>query len=105
MSRSLRPEVIAAARDLALREALAKLELRVNLDRDFRPTKNALTQRWIVDLPKGTAELLVTGAQWFDTRARVGGGGAIDLAMHLLGMPFITAVRALAKESRSPPSH
>lgn len=41
-------------------------------------------------------ELLVTGAKFFDTRADKGGGGAIDLAMHLLRLDFVAAVKRLS---------
>jgi hypothetical protein len=42
--------------------------------------------RLYVSSPEGAAwELLVTGPKWFDTRAGKGGGGGIDLVMHLLG--------------------
>jgi len=42
-------------------------------------------------------ELLTTGLKWFDTRANVGGGGSIDLAMHLLQLDFKQAVRKLRR--------
>ena len=34
-------------------------------------------------------------ARFYDTRARVGGGGAIDLAIHLTGYSFNDAVQLL----------
>ena len=43
----------------------------------------------------GMVELLVTGPKWYDTRAEKGGGGAIDLAMHLLRLDFVSAVKRL----------
>jgi hypothetical protein len=41
-------------------------------------------------------ELLATGVRWYDPRAKKGGGGAIDLAMHLLGLQFVDAVKRLS---------
>ncbi|MBZ3343388.1 hypothetical protein IPR00_22095, partial [Xanthomonas perforans] len=41
----------------------------------------------------GVVELLATGPKWYDTRAEKGGGGAIDLAMHLLRLDFVSAVK------------
>ena len=35
-------------------------------------------------------------AKFFDTRADKGGGGAIDLAMHLLRLDFVAAVKRLS---------
>jgi hypothetical protein len=32
---------------------------------------------------------------WYDTRAKIGGGDAIDLAMHVLRLSFVDAVRTL----------
>ncbi|WP_440525430.1 hypothetical protein [Serratia nevei] len=48
-----------------------------------------------VALGGGGVELLATGPKWYDTRAEKGGGGAIDLAMHLLRLDFVSAVKRL----------
>jgi len=40
--------------------------------------------------------IFTTGQRWFDNAAGVGGGGAIDLQMHLAGGDFTSACRALA---------
>ena len=40
--------------------------------------------------------IVITGAQWFDNKAAVGGGGAIDLEIHLTQASFRDACRALA---------
>ena len=45
-------------------------------------------------------EILTTGPKWYDTRARKGGGGAIDLAMHVLGVSFVDAVKQLTAAPR-----
>jgi hypothetical protein len=42
-------------------------------------------------------ELLVTGPKWYDTRAERGGGGAIDLAMYILRLSFVDAVKRLSR--------
>jgi hypothetical protein len=57
-------------------------------DRTFRPIKNATTSRWHVTVGGNDFELLLTGPKFWDTRARAGGGGAVDLAMHLSGADF-----------------
>lgn len=41
--------------------------------------------------------IVVTGFRWYDNKAQVGGGGAIDLQMHLTGTDFPTACKALAE--------
>jgi hypothetical protein len=40
-------------------------------------------------------EILVDGARFYDTRAGKGGGGAVDLVMHLWRVPFKQAVKML----------
>lgn len=66
-------------------------------DADFKPEKDARTVRLFVSSPEGFAwELLVTGPKWYDTRAGKGGGGGIDLVMHLLGLDFVKSVKLLA---------
>ena len=42
--------------------------------------------------------VVVTGSRWFDNKAGVGGGGAIDLVMHIAGVDFSVACRSLADE-------
>jgi hypothetical protein len=64
-------------------------------DRDFTALKNAHTHRWHVSAAGHDYEILTTGPKWFDTRANVGGGGAIDLAMHLHRSTFKQAVAKL----------
>lgn len=64
-------------------------------DRDFTPVKSGHTERWHVQAGGHDFEILVTGPKFFDTRAGKGGGGAVDLAMHLLGLPFKRAIRKL----------
>jgi len=44
--------------------------------------------------------IVATGSRWFDNKAGVGGGGAIDLQMHLAGEDFLTACRTLATQFR-----
>ncbi|WP_177142715.1 hypothetical protein [Variovorax sp. YR216] len=49
-------------------------------------------------------ELVLSGLQWFDTRAGKGGGGLIDLVMHLRACDFVSAVRALLNSPPLSPS-
>lgn len=67
----------------------------VKKDRDFTPLKNGHTARWHVHVAGHDHELLTTGPKFFDTHAGTGGGGAIDLTMHLFRMPFKQAMRKL----------
>lgn len=45
--------------------------------------------------------VVVTGSRWFDNKAGIGGGGAIDLCQHLTGADFTSACRILAEEVAS----
>jgi hypothetical protein len=65
------------------------------MDPDFTPIKNGHTQRWHLNVEGRDFELLTTGPKFFDTHSKTGGGGAIDLAMHLTGLPFKQAVKLL----------
>lgn len=67
----------------------------VKADLTFIPTKDARTRRWNVCTERGDYEILTTGCKWYDTRAKIGGAGAIDLTMHVLGLSFVDAVKRL----------
>lgn len=64
-------------------------------DATFVPVKNKHTHRWHVQTMGRHFEFLTTGPKWFDTRANRGGGGAVDLTMHLLRMDFKHAIGKL----------
>jgi len=89
---------IEALRALPIPEALMLLGLYVKLDRSYRPRKAPQERRLHVSLKLGeVVELLLIGEKWFDTRAEQGGGGAIDLVMHLYGESFLQAVQRLQR--------
>ncbi len=87
------PELLASLREMPVPAVLDTLELYWKHDRDFRPLKDKATIRVIVSIGGGNVELLATGAKWYDTRAQKGGFGAIDLAMYLLRLDFVSAVK------------
>ena len=95
MRRSFSQATLAALRELPSEEALARLAIFVKADETYRPAKQAASRRWQVRTTYGEFEILTTGAKWYDTRAKKGGGGAIDLAMHVLQMSFVQAVHHL----------
>lgn len=94
--RSFSPELLESLRSMVVTKALDALGLHWKLDPDFQPVKDAATIRLHVAVGGQVFELLVTGAKFFDTRADKGGGGAIDLAMHLLRLDFVAAVKRLS---------
>lgn len=79
-------------------EAVSVLRVLVDYskrDATFRPIKNPKTSRWHASLGGVEFELLLTGQRFWDTRGKRGGGGAVDLAMHLAGVDFKGAVNLL----------
>lgn len=97
MRKSFDEQELQRLREVPLGVALAALGRHVAVDRDFEPTKDARTERWLVDSGAGKAEILVTGPKWFDARRKRGGGGPIDLVMHLDNVSFVEAVRRLRR--------
>jgi hypothetical protein len=64
-------------------------------DKTFAPRERLGATRWHVGAAGFDFELLCTGPRFFDTRAEHGGGGAIDLVMHVFRVDFSHAVAML----------
>lgn len=94
--RSFPPELLDSLRAMTVQEALDRLCLYWKRDPDFQPLKDKATVRLNVSIGGQVFELLATGPKWYDTRAEQGGGGAIDLTMHLFGLSFVAAVKRLS---------
>jgi hypothetical protein len=101
--RSFSRATLASLRDIPSEEALTLLAIYCKADPLYVPVKDPLSRRWHVLTACGEFEILTTGpAKWYDTRAKKGGGGAIDLAMHLLQVSFVDAVKRLAERRHMP---
>jgi hypothetical protein len=96
---------LARLRQIPLETAWAVLAFQAKADSSYRPTKDLSSRRWHITSAGGDFELLTTGLKWYDTRACRGGGGAIDLTMHLLGISFVEAVKFLNAAAGSHGSH
>jgi len=106
VARSFSPAVLVALRALPSEAALGRLAIHFKADSTYHPVRQAASRRWHVRTVCGEFEILTTGVKWYDTRAKKGGGGAIDLAMHLLEVPFVDAVKQLTtRESDRGPDH
>ena len=102
MARSFSAALLEQVRAVPLPTALEGLGYHIAVDRDFAPAKDSRSQRWIVSSANGlSSELVVTGVKWFDTRAERGGGGSLDLVMHLEQLTFVAAVKRLEGVLRS----
>ena len=78
---------------------LEKLGCYAKADYTFEPLKAQGTQRFHVNAEGRDYELLLRGPKFFDTRLQRGGGGAVDLVMHVRHVDFKGAtdlLRALA---------
>lgn len=84
-------------------QVLRRLAIHLKPDRTYVPRKTPESRRWHLLTERGDFEILTTGNRWFDTHERRGGGSAIDLAMHLLGVSFVEAVKRLRDVPPSTP--
>ena len=96
--RSFDESMLAALRRIPSEQVLRQLAIHMKPDQTYVPRKNLGSRRWHVLAERGDFEILTAARLWFDTRERRGGGSAIDLAMHLLGVSFVEAVRRLSGE-------
>lgn len=93
--RSFDVVMLTRLRELPAEDAVKLLALHVKADPSYLPLKSNKSRRWHLRTTRGEFEILTTGLKWYDTRAQRGGGGAIDLAMHVLGLSFVDAVKHL----------
>lgn len=87
--------VLLRLRRLDAAQVLAALATHSKRDPTYVPVQNQLSERWHTNFGEQEFELLITGPKFWDTRGRVGGGGAIDLVMHLTGDTFKDAIQRL----------
>ncbi len=87
--------VLARLRELDASVVLVAVADHAKEDRTFAPTKNAGTTRWHATCGESEFELLLTGPKFWDSRSCVGGAGAVDLVMHMVGEDFTRATRML----------
>jgi hypothetical protein len=72
------------------------------------PLRDVLEHYGFETKPEGTTlrarsehhNIVVTGSRWFDNKAGLGGGGAIDLVIHIAQVNFFAACRSLAERFR-----
>lgn len=91
----LEPAALTRWQSLPAVEVLLALADFAKEDSTFRPIQSRSTTRWHARVAHDEFELLLTGPKFWDTRAQVGGGGAVDLAMHLMRKDFKSAAREL----------
>lgn len=95
------PEQLEHVRKIELLKVLELLSTYYTQDRTFVPKENPDSRLFAVEIQGNHfRQLLITGEKWFDLNAEKGGGGAIDLTMHLLKVDFVNAVKILAKKEK-----
>lgn len=87
--------MLAKLRRMPGDQVLRRLAVHLKTDPTYVPRKSQGSRRWHVLTERGDFEILTTGSRWFDTREQRGGGSSIDLAMHVLGVSFVEAVKRL----------
>ena len=98
--RAVSPERVERAyalRAMPLLQALEAVGAYAKLDASYVPTTSRDSRRYHLSANCQDFELLLCREKWYDTRACKGGGGAIDLVMHLYSEPFNKALRRLDK--------
>ena len=84
-------------RNLDATNVIVALAQHAKRDPTFIPIKDQSTTRWHVRVCDREFELLLTGPKYYDVRAEVGGGGAIDIAIHLCRIDFKAATGLLRR--------
>ena len=93
--RSFDRATLTSLREMPSEDALALLAVYYKADTTYVPVRDPRGRRWHARTAAGEFELVTTGQKWWDTRAEKGGGGAIDLTMHVLHLSFVEAVKVL----------
>ena len=74
---------------------LRKLAVHLKIDNTYSPVSNPSTVRLFVNVAGHDWELLCMGPKFWDVHGNCGGGGAVDLVMHLFRISFKSAVALL----------
>ena len=86
-------------RELDASQVLAAIAEHAKKDLTFVPVKDMSSSRWHASVGGVDYELLLTGPRFWDCRSHVGGGGALDLVMHLTREEFKAAALRLMAAS------
>lgn len=94
MARVSRAE-LAMMQAMDAKSVLLKFAEHAKPDLTFEAIASEHTSRWHVRVLNREFELLLNGQKFYDTRQKRGGGGGIDLVMHLFQIDFKQAVERL----------
>lgn len=82
-------------RAMSVEATLKLFNLPFRIDEDYRSYKNIDSKKLVITIDSRQTELIVTREKWYDVESKRGGGGAIDLTMHLFREPFKAAAKRL----------
>ena len=102
MARVSRAE-LAAMQAMDAKTVLLKFADHAKPDPTFQAISSKHTSRWHARVLSRDFELLLNGPKFYDTRQKLGGGGGIDLVMHLFQINFRQAVEQLRTMSNGNP--
>ena len=86
-------------RQLSALDVLQVFAEHSKLDRTFVPTTAMGGTRWHASVLGVDFELILNGPKFWDCRSQSGGGGAVDLVMHLTRQDFRMAARLLEERN------
>lgn len=89
---------LARWREMDSIHVLRLLADHIKEDLSFHPTSSHLTTRWHAHVAGHDWEFLCTGPKFWDVRMDHGGGGAIDLVMHIHRLNFKAAAKLLKEK-------
>lgn len=76
--RAFHRTTLQALREMPSEDALALLAVYSKADPTYLPVNDPRSRRWYARTERSDFELITTGPKWWDTRAKTGGGGAIN---------------------------
>jgi len=86
-------------RELDSIQLLRVLADHIKEDPTFHARSSHLTTRWHANVASRDWEFLCTGPKFWDVRTDRGGGGAVDLVMHIYGLNFKAAAKFLKERA------
>lgn len=91
------PQQLEALRNLSVTELALVLGLPCSRDITYQSQRHAHSVCYRIMVSAKIYQIISTGSKWFSALQGVGGGGAIDLTMHLYGEPYQAALQRLRK--------
>jgi len=91
------PKLIDLLRRISVPDVATALGLYCKRDISYRSQIHLKSECYHIGVGSAVFQIVVTGQKWFSCSYGVGGGGAIDLTMHLFGESFQAALLRLEK--------